>query len=77
MSVSTVYNKLLEIDEIVDINQLFGEYNILAMLQTQRGKLGEIVTKKIKAIPEVLDTKTLSAHRSYNNKKELEKHLKE
>ena len=53
-----VYNKLLKEPEIIELHPLFGEYDLIARIEAKNfEKIGEIVTKKIRAIKGVIDTK--------------------
>ena len=59
-----VYNTLLKESEIKELHPLFGEYDLIARIDAENfEKLGEIVTKKIRAIEGVIDTKTLTGTR--------------
>lgn len=56
-----VYNELLKIPEIVELHPLFGEYDLIAKVEAEDfNTLGEIVIDKIRTIPGVIDTKTLT-----------------
>ncbi|HEX9710380.1 MAG TPA: Lrp/AsnC ligand binding domain-containing protein [Candidatus Thermoplasmatota archaeon] len=56
-----VYNRLQEISEIVELHPLFGEYDLIAKIDTKDfNHLGQIVVNKIRTIPGVIDTKTLT-----------------
>jgi len=56
-----VYNVLLKIEEVVELHPLFGEYDLIAKIEAEDfNKLGEIVVDKIRSIPGVVDTKTLT-----------------
>ena len=56
-----VYNKLLKVKEIVELHPLFGEYDIIAKIDTENfEKLGQIIVNKIRSIEGVIDTKTLT-----------------
>ncbi|MBS3802853.1 MAG: Lrp/AsnC ligand binding domain-containing protein [Candidatus Thermoplasmatota archaeon] len=60
----TVYNTLLKEPEIIELHLLFGEYDLIARIEADSfEKIGEIVTKKIRAIKGVIDTKTLTGTR--------------
>ncbi|MBS3778010.1 MAG: Lrp/AsnC ligand binding domain-containing protein [Candidatus Thermoplasmatota archaeon] len=60
----TVYNTLLREPEIIELHLLFGEYDLIARIEADSfEKIGEIVTKKIRAIKGVIDTKTLTGTR--------------
>ena len=47
-----VYNGLLKVKEVVELHPLFGEYDL--------NVLGQVVVDKIRTIPGVIDTKTLT-----------------
>ena len=56
-----VYNKLMDVSEIVELHPLFGEYDLIAKIEAQDfDKLGKIVINKIRSIEGVIDTKTLT-----------------
>jgi DNA-binding Lrp family transcriptional regulator len=56
-----VYNKLSKIPEIIELQSLFGEYDIIAKIEAEDfEKLGEVVVSKIRSIEGVIDTKTLT-----------------
>jgi DNA-binding Lrp family transcriptional regulator len=56
-----VYNELLKVREIVELHPLFGEYDLIAKVEAPDfNLLGQIVVDKIRAIPGVIDTKTLT-----------------
>lgn len=56
-----VYNTLLKNPQILEIHPLFGEYDLIAKIEAENvEQLGEIVTKKIRTIHGVIDTKTLT-----------------
>jgi len=56
-----VYNELLKVKEIVELHPLFGEYDLIAKIETEDfNALGEIVVDSIRSIPGVIDTKTLT-----------------
>lgn len=56
-----VYDKLLKIDEIVEIYPLFGEYDLIAKVEAKDyGTIGEIVVAKIRSVGGVRTTKTLT-----------------
>ena len=56
-----VYNSLLNIEEIIEIHPLFGEYDIIAKIEAEDfDALGRIVVDKIRTIAGVIDTKTLT-----------------
>ncbi len=56
-----VYQRLLKIEEIVELYPLFGEYDLIAKVEAEDyGTIGEIVVEKIRATPGVRTTKTLT-----------------
>jgi len=56
-----VYNKLLKVQQIIELQPLFGEYDLLAKIEAEDfEKLGEVVVSKIRSIEGVIDTKTLT-----------------
>jgi len=57
-----VYKELHDIDEVLDVHPLFGEYDIIVKIQSETfNELGRVVVEKIRKIDGVLDTKTLSS----------------
>jgi DNA-binding Lrp family transcriptional regulator len=59
-----VYNKLLKIQEIIELQPLFGEYDLIAKIEAEDfEKLGEIIITKIRSVKGVIDTKTLTGTR--------------
>ena len=56
-----LYNKLSKLSEIIELHPLFGEYDLIAKIETENfDKLGYIVVNKIRSIRGVIDTKTLT-----------------
>ena len=56
-----VFTTLSKVQEIVELNPLFGEYDLIAKIQADDfEKLGDIVVNKIRSIDGVIDTKTLT-----------------
>jgi len=59
-----VYNKLLSIKQINELHPLFGEYDLIAKIETKDfKKLGEIIINEIRSVKGVIDTKTLTGTR--------------
>ena len=59
-----VYNKLSKIQEIIDLQPLFGEYDLIAKIEAEDfEKLGKIVINNIRSVKGVIDTKTLTGTR--------------
>ena len=58
---SEVFNKLSKLSEVVELHQLFGEYDLLAKVESVGYEhIGEIVNK-IRTIDGITDTQTLAA----------------
>ena len=56
-----VYNELLKVKEIVELHPLFGEYDLIAKVEAaDYNTIGEVVVSKIRAVPGVKTTKTLT-----------------
>jgi DNA-binding Lrp family transcriptional regulator len=56
-----VYIEIQKIKEVVELHPLFGEYDLIVKLDAPDfNRLGEIVVDKIRKIPGVIDTKTLT-----------------
>src|SRR3970282_819821 len=56
-----VYNELLKVKEIVELHPLFAEYDLIAKSEAEDFNiLGQVVVDKIRSIPGVIDTKTLT-----------------
>ena len=56
-----VYKELSKVPEIIELQPLFGEYDLIAKIEAEDfEKLGEIVVNKIRSIEGVIDTKTLT-----------------
>ncbi len=56
-----VYRILKEIDEVVEVHSLFGEFDLIVKIQAENfNKLGQVVVDKIRTIEGVDDTKTLT-----------------
>jgi DNA-binding Lrp family transcriptional regulator len=56
-----VYQRLLQIEEIVEIYPLFGEYDLIAKVEAKDyNMIGEIVVAKIRHVEGVKTTKTLT-----------------
>lgn len=55
------YNKLLKVSEIIELNPLFGEYDLIAKIEAKDyDGIGETIIHKIKTIEGIIDTKTLT-----------------
>ncbi|MBI4415934.1 MAG: Lrp/AsnC ligand binding domain-containing protein [Euryarchaeota archaeon] len=56
-----VYQKLLKIEEVVELYPLFGDYDLIAKVEAKDyNTIGEIVVSKIRTIDGVRTTKTLT-----------------
>lgn len=56
-----VYDKLLKIEEVVELYPLFGEYDLIAKVEAEDyNTIGEVVVEKIRSIEGVRTTKTLT-----------------
>jgi DNA-binding Lrp family transcriptional regulator len=56
-----VYASLIDMKEIIELHPLFGEYDIIAKIETENfDDLGKIVVENIRTINGVLNTKTLA-----------------
>jgi DNA-binding Lrp family transcriptional regulator len=56
-----VYNELLKVKEVVELHPLFGEYDLIAKIEAEDfNLLGQVVVDKVRSIPGVIDTKTLT-----------------
>jgi len=56
-----VYEELKGLPEIVELHPLFGEFDLIAKLETKDyNELGRIVVEKIRMIDGIIDTKTLT-----------------
>ena len=54
-----VFNKLTKVPDILEIHQLFGEYDLIAKIDAEDyEKLGGVIISKIRTIAGVIDTKT-------------------
>ena len=55
-----VYDVLNEVPEIIELNQLFGEYDLIVKIETDDiEQIGRIVVDKIRHVDGIIDTKTL------------------
>jgi DNA-binding Lrp family transcriptional regulator len=56
-----VYNKLRREQQIVELNPLFGEYDLIVKIESNDfNQLGNIVLDNIRSVKGVIDTKTLT-----------------
>ncbi len=64
-----VCKKLVEFDEIIQADIIFGEYDVLAKIETQGlGDLEAFVSEKVRNVPDVLVTSTMIISREYRGK---------
>jgi len=64
-----VCQKLVEFDEVMQADIIFGEYDVLAKIETQDlSALEEFVSEKIRNVPNVLVTSTMIISREYRGK---------
>ncbi len=64
-----VCKKLVEFDEIIQADIIFGEYDVLAKIETQDlGDLEAFVSEKVRNVPYVLVTSTMIISREYKGK---------
>jgi len=58
--------QLAEMDEVVDVYSVAGDWDLVAIIQTEEYEhLAEVVTEKLQAIETIIQTTTLMAFRSY------------
>lgn len=66
-----VAQKLIEFEEVLQANIVFGEYDVIAMLLTKDlEKLEEFVSDSVRTVPNVLVTSTMIISREYKGKKQ-------
>ena len=64
-----VCQKLIEFDEVLHADIIFGEYDVVAKIVTpDLGKLEEFVSRKVRNVPNVLVTSTMIVSREYKGK---------
>jgi DNA-binding Lrp family transcriptional regulator len=69
-----VCQKLIEFDEVIQVDIIFGEYDVIAKIATQDlDKLEEFVSLKVRTVPNVLVTSTMIISREYKGKKQRPK----
>jgi DNA-binding Lrp family transcriptional regulator len=57
-----VYRDLQEVDEIVELHPIFGEYDLLAKIEVPDvDELSDVMLKKIRRISGILNTKTMTS----------------
>ena len=64
-----VCQKLVEFDEIIQADIIFGEYDVLAKIETKDlAELEAFVSEKVRNVPNVLVTSTMIISREYKGK---------
>jgi DNA-binding Lrp family transcriptional regulator len=64
-----VYESLKNVQEVIEIHPLFGDYDILVKIEcSDIDRIGEIVIKRIRALKGVVDTKTLIGTKSLSGR---------
>jgi DNA-binding Lrp family transcriptional regulator len=64
-----VCQKLVEFDEIIQADIVFGEYDVLAKIETQNlADLEEFVSEKVRNVSDVLATSTMIISREYKGR---------
>jgi len=64
-----ICQKLIEFDEVLHADIIFGEYDVVAKIETQSlSKLEEFISEKIRVVPNVLVTSTMIISREYKGK---------
>jgi DNA-binding Lrp family transcriptional regulator len=64
-----VAKKIAELDEVMDAEVVFGEYDVVARVTTEDlDKLEDFVSQRIRTIPNVLVTSTMIISREFNGK---------
>jgi len=69
-----VCQKLVDFDEVMQADIIFGEYDVVAKIATQDlGELEEFVSLKVRNVPNVLVTSTMIISREYKGKSQRPK----
>ena len=64
-----VAQKIIEFDEVMQADIVFGEYDVIARMATNDlGKLQDFVSDKVRTVPNVLVTSTMIISREYKGK---------
>jgi DNA-binding Lrp family transcriptional regulator len=65
-----VAQKVTEFDEVMQVDIVFGEYDVVARMATENlDKLEEFVSQKVRTVPNVLVTSTMIISREYKGKR--------
>ena len=69
-----VCQKLVDFEEVMQADIIFGEYDVVGKIATQDlNKLEEFVSQKIRTVPNVLVTSTMIISREYKGKSQRPK----
>ena len=69
-----VAQKLIEFEEVLQADIIFGEYDVIAKLSTKDlDTLENFVSKKVRNVPNVLVTSTMIISREYKSKSQRPK----
>jgi DNA-binding Lrp family transcriptional regulator len=69
-----VCQKLVEFDDVLHADIIFGEYDVVAKIVTpDLGKLEEFVSRQVRNVPNVLVTSTMIVSREYKGKNQRPK----
>ena len=64
-----VAQKMIEFEEVMQADVVFGEYDVIARVTTDDlGKLQDFVSDKIRTVPNVLVTSTMIISKEYRGK---------
>ena len=64
-----VAQKMIEFEEVMQADVVFGEYDVIARVTTaDLGKLQDFVSDKIRTVPNVLVTSTMIISKEYRGK---------
>jgi len=69
-----VAQKLIEFDEVIQADIIFGEYDVVAKMSTKDiDALENFVSEKVRTVPNVLVTSTMIISREYTGKSQRPK----
>jgi DNA-binding Lrp family transcriptional regulator len=64
-----VSQKLIDFDEVIQADIVFGEYDVIARMTTENlDTLEDFVSQKVRTVPNVLVTSTMIISREYKGK---------
>ncbi len=64
-----VAQKIIEFEEVMQADVVFGEYDVIARMTTDDlGKLQDFVSDKVRTVPNVLVTSTMIISKEYRGK---------